>query len=216
MKFSRVVLGQSVMRYETPLNIFESIINIYNSNSNKLIKANNQLAGKIEDEKSLYYDGQNEEIMKKHNYLPINITSWFYDMFRHYLYTNHVKEYQLHLNSIWINQMKENEYNPIHVHLGTSYTGLSSVMILKQPSTTGVEYSASESPQNGKLQFLGASNGQFARVDYQPPAQVRDFYIFPYDMRHCVYPFNSTKDTRITLAANCDVDYNPVKNRGVT
>ena len=88
------------------------------------------------------------------------------------------------------------------------------MMILKLPNTYGVEYSASEAPQNGKLQILGAANGQFAKVDYEPPMKLRDFYIFPYDMRHCVYPFNGTNDTRRTLAANCDVLYNPIQNRG--
>ena len=34
-------------------------------------------------------------------------------------------------------------------------------------------------------------------------------------MRHCVYPFNSTNETRRTLAANCDVLFDPIKNRGV-
>jgi hypothetical protein len=110
--------------------------------------------------------------------------------------------------------MKANEYNPVHVHQGNLYTGLSSVMILKTPSTYGQEYSAEGQPQNGKLQILGSASGQFAKVDYQPPMQVRDFYIFPYDMRHCVYPFNSTQETRRTLAANCDVLYNPIENRG--
>ena len=43
---------------------------------------------------------------------------------------------------------------------------------------------------------------------------LRDFYSFPYDMRHTVYPFNGTEDTRRTLAANCDVEYNPIQNRG--
>jgi len=110
--------------------------------------------------------------------------------------------------------MKANEYNPVHVHQGTLFTGLSSVMILKLPKNYGVEYSASDKPQNGKLQLLGSSSGQFAKIDYQPNLKERDFYIFPYDMRHTVYPFNSTSEVRRTLAANCDVNYNPINNRG--
>jgi len=35
-------------------------------------------------------------------------------------------------------------------------------------------------------------------------------------MRHCVYPFNGTNEVRRTLAANCDVQYNPIENRGAT
>ena len=111
--------------------------------------------------------------------------------------------------------MFEHEYNPVHVHQGTLFTGLSSVMILKLPPSYGVEYSAASQPQNGRLQILGASNGQFAKIDYQPPMELRDFYVFPYDMRHCVYPFNAPGYRR-TLAANMDVEYDPIKNRGVT
>jgi hypothetical protein len=88
-------------------------------------------------------------------------------------------------------------------------------MILKLPKSFGVEYSASEAPQNGRLQILGSVSGQFAHVDYQPEIKERDFYIFPYDMRHCVYPFNGP-GWRRTLAANMDVEYDPIRNRGVS
>ena len=54
-----------------------------------------------------------------------------------------------------------------------------------------------------------------ANVDYQPEIKERDFYIFPYDMRHTVYPFNGP-GIRRTLAANCDVKYDPIQNRGVS
>ena len=43
--------------------------------------------------------------------------------------------------------------------------------------------------------------------------KIGDFYVFPYDMRHCVYPFNGTKEKRRTLVCNVDVDYNPVSSR---
>ena len=121
----------------------------------------------------------------------------------------------MHFNSVWVNTMFENEYNPVHVHQGSLFTGLSSVMVLKLPESYGVEYSAPNQPQNGKLQILGSANGHFAHVDYQPNIKERDFYIFPYDMRHCVYPFNGP-GMRRTLAANMDVQYDPIRNRGVS
>ena len=89
-------------------------------------------------------------------------------------------------------------------------------MILKLPKDTGVEYSAESKPMNGRLQIIGAAAGQFAKTDYSPNMKIGDFYVFPYDMRHCVYPFNSTNETRRTLAANCDVLFDPIKNRGVS
>ena len=213
MKFDFIFLGQSVLKYETPLDVFTTINQIYEQNFNTLHKANKQLVGKIANEHSLFYDGEDESKVQRHNRLPMNVTAWFLEVFKHYLTFNKIREYKLKLNSIWVNEMKAHEYNPCHVHTGTIFTGLSSVMVLKVPSTYGVEYSAEHAPQNGKLQILGSSSGQFAKIDYQPPMDVRDFYVFPYDMRHCVYPFNGTDETRRTLAANCDVLYNPLENR---
>ena len=214
-KFDFVFLGQSILKYKVPLDIFITINKLYEENVNSLYPANKQLVGKIQKEHSLFYDGTDQTKMKNHNVLPRNVTNYFITMFKHYLDWNKIKDYELHLNSIWVNEMKEHEYNPMHIHRGMLFTGLSSVMILKLPSTYGVEYSNSEVPQNGRLQILGSASGQFAKIDYQPPMNLQDFYIFPYDMRHCVYPFNGTKETRRTLAANCDVKFDPIKNRGV-
>ena len=212
--FSFIFLGQSVLKYEVPLDVYNTINHIYETKYPQLKSANKQLVGKIEKEHSLFFDGPDNNKMEKHNLLPANVLQWFESKFSQYLIWNKIKEYKLHLNSIWVNQMFEHEYNPVHVHQGGLFTGLSSVMILKLPQSFGVEYSAAQTPQNGKLQILGSASGQFAHIDYQPEIKERDFYVFPYDMRHCVYPFNGP-GWRRTLAANMDVEYDPIKNRGV-
>tara|TARA_R100000149_G_C5854325_1_gene122110 strand:- start:275 stop:928 length:654 start_codon:yes stop_codon:yes gene_type:complete len=214
MKHKSIWLGQSVLKLEVPYDIFFAINEVYEKKFNKLHKANKQLIGKIKNEHSLFYDGVESDKMTKHNTLPRNVLEWFYSAYRFYLKLNKVEQYQLKVTSIWVNEMKDNEYNPIHVHQGDLFTGLSSVMILTLPSHYGEEYSSKHNPMNGALQIIGNVNGQFANVDYTPEVKVRDFYIFPYDVRHCVYPFNSTNETRRTLAANCDVNYDPVKHRG--
>jgi len=214
LDFKFVFLGQSVLRYQAPLDVFNTINHIYETKYSELKPANKQLVGKIEKEHSLFYDGQDSEKMTRHNHLPKNVLEWFKSVFKHYLQWNKVIEYKAHLNSVWVNQMFEHEYNPVHVHQGSSFTGLSSVMILKLPQSFGIEYSSPGAPQNGRLQILGSASGQFANVDYQPDVKERDFYIFPYDMRHTVYPFNGPGSRR-TLAANMDVQYDPIKNRGV-
>ena len=213
--FKFIFLGQSVLRYEVPFDIYNIINSIYEKKYSDLFRANKQLVGKIEKEHSLFYNGEDGPKMTKHNHLPQNVLQWFESKFVHYLKWNKVKEFNLHFNSVWVNTMFEHEYNPVHVHQGTLYSGLSSVMILKLPQSFGVEYSAADQPQNGKLQILGSSSGQFANIDYQPEIKERDFFVFPYDMRHCVYPFNGP-GMRRTLAANMDVDYDPIKNRGVS
>ena len=212
--FKVVFLGQSVLRYKVPLDVYNIINNIYEKKYPELFRANKQLVGKIEKEHSLFFNGEDSDKMIKHNHLPQNVLAWFESKFRHYLDWNKIKGYKMHLNSVWVNTMFEHEYNPVHVHQGSLFTGLSSVMILKLSESFGVEYSSPDQPQNGKLQILGSSSGMFSNIDYQPEIKERDFYVFPYDMRHTVYPFNGT-GMRRTLAANMDVQYDPIRNRGI-
>ena len=131
----------------------------------------------------------------------------YYKEYRYYeTLTNKHNELSIQLENIQKeNQMLKHEYTPIHIHQGMLLTGLSSVMILKLPELL-------DNNQNGKLQILGAANGQFAKIDYQPKLKERDFYVFPYDMRHGVYPFNGS-GIRRSLSANMDVEYDPIKNR---
>ena len=213
MKFDFVYLGQTVLKYEVPLEVFVGLNDIYEKRKKELPKANKQLVGKIEDEVSLFFDGPPNDKINTHNFLSRDILQWFDSIFNHYLTWNKIGENKRHINSIWVNEMKVNEYNPIHIHQGRLFTGLSSVMIMKLPTETGIEYSAPDKPMNGRLQIIGASAGQFAKTDYSPNMKIGDFYVFPYDMRHCVYPFNSTKEKRRTLVCNVDVDYNPVASR---
>ena len=76
-KFDFVFLGQSVLKYQVPLDIFMTINHIYDVNKNRLDKANQQLVGKIENEHSLFYAGADQTKMKNHNLLPRNITDYF-------------------------------------------------------------------------------------------------------------------------------------------
>ena len=55
---------------------------------------------------------------------------------------------------------------------------------------------------------MGNSTGQFAKMGYMPGnLQPGDFFIFPYDIMHCVMPYKG-KEVRRTLAMNVDVTYN--------
>ena len=211
--FKFIWLGQTVFNYKVPLDIFNTLNGIYENNFVNLPDAHKQLVGKIGKENSLFYNGLDSPKMHKHNLLPSYVLKWFESKFRHYLNFNKIYNYKLHMNSIWINEMKAGEYNPIHIHQGNIYTGLSSVMMLKLPKDMGPEYARPDQPMNGKLQIIGAANGQFVKSDYSPIAKERDFYIFPYDMRHCVYPHTNPNAIRRTLAANMDVEYNPVSTR---
>ena len=213
LPFKFIWLGQTILKYQVPLNIFNTINGIYENNFKNMPDAHKQLVGKIAKENSLFYGGKANNKMHPHNLLSPYILKWFESVFRHYLTFNKIYEYKLAMQSIWVNEMKAGEYNPIHIHQGGIYTGLSSVMMLKLPKDMGSEYAREDVPMNGKLQIVGAANGQFVKSDYSPNAEERDFYIFPYDMRHGVYPHTNPNAIRRTLAANMDVDYNPVSTR---
>ena len=215
MNFDFVFLGQSVLKYQVPLEVFVGLNELYETQKKHLPNANKQLAGKIPDEVSLFYAGPTNEKMHMHSYISQDILKWFYSIFDHYLKWNKTQEYRMDINSIWVNEMKAGDYNPVHIHQGRIYTGLSSVMILKLPKDMGPEIARPDQPMNGQLQIMGSASGQFVKADFSPRMKIGDFYIFPYDMRHLVYPFNNKKEKRRTLSCNCDVEYNSVASRTV-
>jgi len=214
--FDHVVLGQCILRFKVPLEIFTTLNDVYESKKKELPNATKALAGKIVDEKSLLYNGEDTSRMGRHNFLSQDVLQWFEQIFREYLTFTHTQKHSMKLFAIWVNEMKAGEYNPIHVHQGSVYTGLSSVMILKLPKDYGPEISRSDQPMNGRLQIFGTGGGQFAKTDYAPEVRIGDFFVFPYDMRHCVYPFFNKKEKRRTLVCNMDVEYDAVASRNAS
>ena len=206
------VLGQAIIKYNTPQHILDEVNKIYEERKIRDLPATNKfLAGKIKDEFTLYHN-EMDDPSKDFNNVSTKSLDWFQDQFQNYLSVVEKLSVTIRLSSIWVNEMYANEYNPIHTHSSKfSKVGLSSVMILKLPSNYGTEYSRPDNPLNGQLQFAGSSGGQFSFTDFRPEVKVGDFYVFPYDMRHTVYPFNTTKEHRRTLAANVDVFYTPPK-----
>ena len=213
MNFESIFLGQSIIRYHVPLEVFVGLNELYETQKKHLPHANKQLAGKIPDEVSLFYAGPTNKKMHAHSYVSEDILKWFYSIFDHYLKWNKTQQYRMKIDSIWGNEMKAGDYNPVHIHRGKIFTGLSSVMILKLPKDMGPEIARPDQPMNGQLQIMGAAGGQFVTSDYSPRMKIGDFYVFPYDMRHVVYPFTNKKAKRRTLVCNCDVEYNPVSSR---
>ena len=213
MNFDFVFLGQSVLKYQVPLEVFVGLNELYETQNKHLPNANKQLAGKIPDEVSVFYAGPSNKRMHTHSYVSEDILKWFYSIFDHYLKWNKIKDARMDINSIWVNEMKAGDYNPVHIHQGKIFTGLSSVMILKLPKDMGPEIARPDQPMNGQLQILGSASGQFVTADYSPQMKIGDFYVFPYDVRHVVYPFTHKKAKRRTLVCNCDVAYDPIASR---
>ena len=199
-------IGQSIMQYSAPQDLMDEVNNSFDKRKRmKLPPANDFLVGKIKHE-TLLYQSQRDPGYKTCNYLSVRTTDWLMQAFKDYVDTLKIGKLALSLSSVWINEMKSGEYNPCHIHSSNvSLIGLSSVMILKLPKSYGKEPSNPERPVNGRLEFLGNTNGQFVSNNFMPDLEIGNFFIFPYDLRHTVYPFSNSKQKRRTLAANVDV-----------
>ncbi len=190
--FETIHLGQKILHFNMPVEMVDEINLTYQNNVKDLKEHNHYLAGKIKDEHRI------------DNLLSKEVKGYFENCFRVYLIE--CKEmYNINLVSAWVNEMKEHEYNPMHHHTGHTNLGLSSVLVLKLPNTFGEEYSRKDNPANGLLEFNGNGGGMFSYNQCKMHTKVGDLLIFPYDLRHGVYPFNSTTECRRTLSYNCDL-----------
>jgi len=188
-----VMLGSMIIKFTLPLPVIDEINKAYDKAKN-LQPWNTELAGKIEDEK-LVTDILSDEAK-----------GLFVGCFQQYLKSIQKPWWGVSLSTAWINEMKANEYNPFHYHTSKkSDLGLSSVLMLKRPSTYGKEFSNPDDPSNGFLELTGGNQDPLGISNYRVDAQVGDFYVFPYTMLHGVYPFNGTDEVRRTMSYNCDL-----------
>ena len=191
--FETIHLGQKILHFNMPMDMVDEINLTYQNNVKDLKEHNYYLAGKIKDEHRI------------DNLLSKEVKKYFRSCFQIYLIECKQPRYIANLASAWVNEMKANEYNPMHHHMGKTEIGLSSVLVLKLPDTFGEEYSRKDNPANGLLEFNGNGGGMFSYNQCKMHTKVGDLLIFPYDLRHGVYPFNSTTECRRTLSYNSDL-----------
>ena len=194
MSLSEVIyLGQKILLFKTPTKIVDEINQTYDNNIKELKNHNQYLAGKIVDEHKIDDKLSNE------------VKGYFRSCFMSYLVHSKII-YNINLVSAWVNEMKANEYNPMHHHTGKqSFLGLSSIMMLKKPETYGEEYSRKDNPSNGQLEFIGSGGGMLSYNQCKINIKVGELFIFPYDLLHGVYPFRETTQCRRTISYNCDL-----------
>jgi hypothetical protein len=114
---------------------------------------------------------------------------------------NEKYDYGLQVVSGWFVRQFENEYNPLHIHTGSR---LSCVGYLKLPD--GIEEEWEEDykdhhPANGHIQFASGTPSGYTCTNFVVKPQVGDFYVFPSQLFHCVYPFY-TKGERRSFSMN--------------
>ena len=110
---------------------------------------------------------------------------------------------EIDMNSAWINDQYEHEYQGVHTHSGKEDLGFSSILYLKVPDF-GKEITNTGNPLNGRTELIGNCGGIWSGQTHLITPKVGDFYIFPYDMQHLVYPFTGD-GMRRSLVINVDI-----------
>ncbi len=194
IKMSLFHLGTMLMKFELPVDLIDDMNKAYDKHREDMPSHNDQLAGKIAEENAL------------DEFLDDDIRNMFMWCFRQYLKISANNNWDPFLKQVWVNEMRANEYNPIHFHTSTDTgVGLSSVLMLKRPSTYGKEATNENIPFNGRLEFMGGGQTQISIPQIRLDAKPGQFFVFPYSLMHGVYPFNGTDEVRRTLSCNCDL-----------
>ena len=125
--------------------------------------------------------------------------------------------FDLRLRNCWVNFMKKYEFNPIHNHSGL----YSFNIFVKVPYNLKEEFDSPRT-QNKDQKFPGCfsfycSNGLGEFVPHVVEADKeweQVIILFPSITQHCVYPFYTSDDYRITVSGNLYL--NPVTSPAVS
>ena len=181
---SMFVFGRIVCKYKIEQDLIDDINQKYEDalkNTNLLTSYGKNLAGRLDSELNILPILQGAKIFKK-------ITQCMSD------FINTSIEYglcepgphNLDILSVWVNDMKPGEYNPVHTH--NENIGYSANLYLKIPEFIN-DVTEPHKFKDGKIVFV--SPNAISSEAILP--KVGDFYIFAADHMHGVYPFK-TKD----------------------
>jgi len=115
------------------------------------------------------------------------------------------------INSAWYNYQLKNQWNPLHTH--SNFTGIqenpsiSTVGYLSIPNDMKpIEGEKSHYKFGGMIEFREGTEGMFQFATYKREPKERNFYIFPGNLEHQVYPHNS-EEPRISFSFNAVIKF---------
>lgn len=186
---------------KVPADVLEEITNEVNEIKNdfsKFTPMNDYLAGNITHEYALT---KSKKIVEQY---VVSQTADYCDNFR---YNSDVLTDSLPycLDDLWVNFQRKGEFNPNHTHSGiTSFT-----IWLDIPYLIDDEFAQSPGKNSNKnnsgcfeisyLNILGEIGNYVFPADKTYNGTM---LMFPSKMNHCVYPFYSSDEYRITVAGN--------------
>lgn len=159
-------------------------------------KWNDGLAGNIEKQYGL---------PKSLPYLEPFLNQMCHSYGEHWNFLRKYGDFHFEDGNVWVNFQKKNEFNPVHHHGGT----FSFVCWLKVPYKIEDEMNAphvkeSKNKAASAFQFLypnilGNLSLETLYVDHD---WERRIILFPAHLSHCVYPFTTSDNYRISISGN--------------
>ncbi len=110
----------------------------------------------------------------------------------------------INYNSAWVVRQFAGEYNPAHIHTACD---MSCIGYLKLPEKINEEWEEDYKdhyPANGHVEFIHGQPGRMSTHTLKIKPTVGDFFVFPSDLIHMVYPFKSEGERR-SFSANLHV-----------
>ena len=118
------------------------------------------------------------------------------ELARHFKQLSEGTGFSIQYNSAWIVRQFAGEFNPAHIH---TECDLSCVGYLKLPPELDKEWEEDYKdhyPCKGHIEFLHGSSGKMHTHTFLVKPSVGDFFVFPSDLIHMVYPFYSDGERR--------------------
>lgn len=212
-----------VLESKLPFDLFKNLKTIIDDMGDTGEKYNNKLLGHMQEEYSLNHI---KETMS--DFLIAMADTWqntnpgFIETFEE---ASKSKKYRLILDSMWVNKQRKYEFNPIHLHSGV----LSFVIWIKIPYDLKEEESyfplnsiASQEINPINIDTSSAYTSKFTfvyndilgRIQSSPVPVDKTWegsiLMFPANLHHCVYPFYTSDDYRISVSGNIRIlpEYN--------
>jgi len=198
-RYARELLGDDILYTKIHENVLLEI-------ENELEKTDVSFENCDHTRKQLAGDLQNEYFLSVSNH-PFLFTTIKQSILNALSETSRIGIEDIFINSMWINFQKENEHNPIHIHMGC----LSFVLYLQLPENLEQELKEqsenSMSASRGLIEFMSTYTNNSIKL----LPQRGDLLTFNSEHRHQVYPFYS-KGSRVTIAGNIsDFVHNDIK-----
>ena len=190
--------GPMMMHAKLPMDLVRRL----NKYTNKTIKDekkakqldhSDHLVGKLKQEFLIDHTELNKHT-DTFNQIIANFVST--ELARHFKQLSEGTGFSIQYNSAWIVRQFAGEFNPAHIH---TECDLSCVGYLKLPPEIDKEWEEDYKdhyPCKGHIEFLHGSSGKMHTHTFLVKPAVADFFVFPSDLIHIVYPFYSEGERR--------------------